>query len=136
MVGVNVQMCVSQFLRPREVSGRELVKVLLLTVGLPCLLISTALINVCLHLTQRLPHGTVALIMVVCVCLCICVTQHCCELHCYTSTDTWIFRWMSRGPGVAVTCRCTSLSYAILQAALQVLNVVFGGSWFLQPLTW
>lgn len=62
-----VQMCVFvfQFLRPRELSGRELVKVLLLTVALCCLVISAALINVCLHLTQRLPNGAVTLIMVV-----------------------------------------------------------------------
>lgn len=66
-------MCVFQFLRPREVSGRELVKVLLLTVGLCWLVISAALINVCLHLTQRLPDGAVALVMVVCMYLRLCV---------------------------------------------------------------
>lgn len=62
-------------------SGRKLVKVLLLTVGLCWLVISTALINVCSHLTQRLPDGAVALIMVVCIDLCLCVTWHCYKSH-------------------------------------------------------
>lgn len=54
--------------------------VCVLRVALCCLVISNAIINVSLHLAQRVPDGAVALIVAVCMYLCLCVvvfTQHC-----------------------------------------------------------
>lgn len=113
-----------QCLSPREASGRELVKVLLLTVGLCCLLISTALINVCLYLTQRLPDGTVALIMVVCMCVFVLLSTVVNSLFCgYTSfsTTAWILHCMSGGHGVTVS------SYWLQNLQMHLSNTIEAG---------